>query len=482
MAYGWRVRALLALVAASACSDHGAKTEVARKIFTIVDRQFQECIFGAEVPPGDLGRTEVIAQVTGAADAHRVSSCVQVTKTRYEAVQGYDDRELAPLIAPFAMASDPLLHEGFGVCNHLSTLRAAARKLGIDTPEPDCSSHRDPLPGIVEHDPIAEPHVYRDQLALVDGNPARRLHRTQDGVTWDLSPPLLTSRIYITGSDAFAYSYANEKNNARNYVVLDGDKWHVGTAVVGWEVVSFRRTTSGWCIVTIDDATKTPVVLQLDPLMDHITARTALPALRGRWSEHALRAALIDKQGNVNALVAGVGPGSASLESHFVSVAGKLEPPTVTKLEQLSAAAEVYTCRGPTTEYIMVEHIGSLVSTDAGRTFTQLEGGKVGQPVMTDCTDAHLFVATKLDFESCDHRRCSHTPMPLPKSSETKIALNVSGEQPRLLATYNDVAFIATPSVKDGLLEVSHVWRTKDSGIPPIARIDGLWFAPIPTD
>src|SRR4051812_16759957 len=103
MAYGWRVDAavLVALVAATACSEHDANTELARKIFTIVDKQFQECAFGAEVPPNELGRTEVIAQVTGAADAHRVYSCAEVAKTRYRAVPGYDNRELAALIAPF---------------------------------------------------------------------------------------------------------------------------------------------------------------------------------------------------------------------------------------------------------------------------------------------------------------------------------------------------------------------------------------------
>lgn len=134
------------------------------------------------------------------------------------------------------------------------------------------------------------------------------------------------------------------------------------------------------------------------------------------------------------------------------------------------------------THYIVFADIGSLVTTDVGRTFTQLEGGKVGPPVTLDCTDDHLFVATKRDFESCDHQRCSHTPMPLPKGIETNIALNVSGEQPRLFSSYDDVAFIAVPAGKDDLLKVGRVWRTKRTGIAPVVRIDGLWFAPIPVN
>lgn len=352
MAYGWRVcaAALVALVAASACSDHAGKTELARQLFAIVDKQFQECVFGAEIPPNELGRTGLIAQVTGAADAHRVYSCIQVAKTRYEAVPGYDNVELASLIAPFPIESSPLIHEGFGVCDHLSTVRAAPRKFGIDAPEPDCSSHRDQLTGIADRDETGESHAYRDRLALVDGSPEQRLHRTQDGTTWDLSPPLLTSHINITGaSEAFAYSYPNEKTKAHNYMILDGDKWHVGTAVVGWEIVSFRRTTSGWCIATIDDTTNTPLILQLDPLMDHVTTRTLVTALRGRWSRYALHEALIDKQGNVSALAATVGPDSTSLESYFVSVTGEVASPNVTKLDHVSSAAGVHTCRGANT-------------------------------------------------------------------------------------------------------------------------------------
>jgi hypothetical protein len=470
---------LVALAAASACSDYGAKTEPARKIFAIVDRQFQECVFGAEIPPGELGRTEVIAQVTGALDAHRVYSCAEVTRTRYEAVPGYGNADVAPLIAPFRIESDPLSHEGFGVCDHLSSVRAAARKLGIDAPDPDCSSHRDPLPGIAEYDPVGASHAYRDRLALVDGKPSLRLHRTQDGTTWDSSPPVLTSRIYVSGArDAFAYTYPSGKNSVRHYIVPDGDSWHVGSAVVGWDVVSFRRTTSGWCIVTVDEATDTPLVLQLDPLMDHVTARTPVPALRGRWSRRSLRAALIDKQGNVSALVATVGPDSTSLESHVVSVTGKVAPPRTTKLDNVSTDAEVWTCHASDAEYVVLAHIGSLLTTDGGRAFTELEGGKGDRPFAIDCTDAHLFVATERDFESCDHQRCSHTPMPLQKDVMTSIALNVSGEQPQLFASYEDVAFMATPSGKDGILRVSHIWRIEDSGIAPIVRIDGLWFAP----
>ncbi len=479
MACGWRAGvAALVVVAASACSDRDAKIEAARKIVAIVDRQFQECVFGAEVPPAELGRTEVIAEVTGAADVGRVYSCAQVAKTRYEAIPGYDDRELLTLTAPFPI-DGPLITEGFGVCDHLSKVRAAARKLGIDAPQPDCSSHREPLPGILEHDPLDVSHVYRDRLALVEGKPSLRLRRTQDGTTWDVSSPTLTSRMYVTGArDAFAYTYNHEQPHSRNYVVLDGDTWHVGTAVVGWEVVSFRRTTNGWCIVTIDSETKTPLILQLDPLMDHVTARTPLPGLRGRWSEHPLRAALIDKEGNVSALVATVGVDSTLLESHFVSAAGTPAPPTVTKLGRASPAADVDTCRGGGTDYVTVVDIGTLVTTDAGRTFTQLEGGRVGPPVATVCTDAHLFVATKRDFESCDHQRCSHTPMPMPKGIQISLALNVKGEQPRLFTSYNDVAFLATPSEKDGLLEVSDLWRIKYTGMAPLVRIDGLWFAP----
>ncbi len=481
MVDGWpgAAAAIAALVFVGACSNHDAETELARRIIAIVDTQFQECVFGAEIPPGTLGRTEVIAEVTGAVDAHRVYSCAELTKTRYEAIPGYDQRALAPLIARIPIEDDPHLHEGFGVCAHLARIRVAARQFDIHAPTPDCASNRDQLTGIVDRDETGESHVYRDRLALVDGRAALRLHRTQDGTAWDVTPPTLTSRIYVTGAtDAFAYSYRNEQTHARNYVALDGDTWHVGTAVVGWRVVSFRRTTSGWCIVTIDEATETPQILQLDPLMDHVLARTSVPALRGRWSEHALRAALIDHEGNVSVLVAIVGSASSSLESHFVSATGQLSKPTTIELAHVSTAADIYTCRAPGADYVVLARIGSLVTTDLGRTFTQLENGIADAPVAYDCTDAHLFVATKQRFESCDHHRCSLTPMPVPKGRRSSIALNVSGEQPRIFASYDDVAFMATPSGKDGLLEVSHVWRIKATGVAPVVRIDGLWFSP----
>jgi hypothetical protein len=59
--YGWRVRAAAvnAQVGASACSNHSGEAEVARKVFAIVDKKFQECVFGAEIPPGEFVRTEV---------------------------------------------------------------------------------------------------------------------------------------------------------------------------------------------------------------------------------------------------------------------------------------------------------------------------------------------------------------------------------------------------------------------------------------
>jgi len=460
-------------------SDQRSRLAAARELWPAIDTRLQECVFGRKVRSAELGRYEIMAEVTGEVDLARVASCAELSRTEHFEliVNAGEQADLAfwfPRLIDHAPGSG-----GFGLCAHLAQLREAARGLGLDAPAPDCDPHLEALPGIIAQDEATSVHAYRDRVALVrrDEDGASRVSRTRDGKTWEVSSPENLRHTYVT-TDMDVFGLVLE-HGAVHYAILDGGNWHHGARVDGAGIRAYRRTTDGWTIVAADPETDAPLVLHLDPMMDHVMSRTIIPERRlPRSSYKTSGGALFGPQGDVGALAVTLDGDHVSIEEHGVTPDGQLVRTRTTQLPSTASVTRTHLCHGATTHYLILEDVGTFVTSNASLAFTELRNGKVRGPMEVDCTDAHLFIASEGDFASCDDRRCEHIALPLPRSVDARIGLNVRGEQPEILATYQDVALHATLGEYEHSFHITSIWRVERREAPWIVRIADLWFAP----
>jgi hypothetical protein len=213
--------------------------------------------------------------------------------------------------------------------------------------------------------------------------------------------------------------------------------------------------------------------------MDHVLDQTPIRALAGRWGYDVKRAAMIDDAGNVAAVRIGASGNAVAVESHFVPIGAKPEPPTIVKIDRSPANLTATYCRSESTEFVAIGGVATLVSTDSGRSFSQIPGGHLVDSGLATCTAQHLYVATDRSFTACDHDRCVTQDVAIPGTRPLKLDLETRGEQPLLFVTLDGLAVLLAPHEDTGELAPISIWRWNYI-IPydPLVRVDGIWFAP----
>jgi hypothetical protein len=496
----WRLYALVAclalaaaLVAVLVSERNRTERRVAnvRKLLAIVDQDYQRCALGDVPPPAELARRELNARVTGKLTPRRARACAEIVASKLESLSHleHDDDKLHSFFLP-VYVSDSFY--GVGLCEHVEARRTWATKLGVDVVVPDCSLELPLLEPTLTRDEDEEQAVHlRGDSVTLDVWPSRWssdmehpgtdhvLRRTTDGKTWDESPPLRTlDELHVAsdGTQAFAYAFANAKESAR-YHVYDGKKWHVGALVAdGGFLEAFRRTESGWTLVT---AGAVPAVIRLDSEMDHVLEKTPMRALADRWGLDMEHAAMIDDTGDVATVTVTASGDALQVESRFVPVGAKPEPPTLLKIDRRPGPMTVRRCRSGSTEFVAISGVATLVSRDSGRSFAQIPGGHLVDPGIVACTAQHLYVASDRAFTACDLDRCITQDVALPGTRPLELDLELRGEQPLLFVTLDGLAVLLAPRADTGELAPISIWRWNYiMPYGPLVRIDGIWFAP----
>jgi hypothetical protein len=136
-------------------------------------------------------------------------------------------------------------------------------------------------------------------------------------------------------------------------------------------------------------------------------------------------------------------------------------------------------CRSGTTEFVAIGGVATLVSTDSGRSFTQIPGGHLVDFGLAVCTGQHLYVASDRAFTACDLDRCVTQDVAVPGTRPLKLDLEMRGEQPLLLVTLDGLAVLLAPRAETGELAPISIWRWNYvMPFDPLVRVDGIWFAP----
>ena len=482
--------ALVALLLSERSRTKRRLTNV-RELLAVVDEEYQRCALGEVPPTAELGRRELNARVIGKLMPRRARACAEIVANKLEPMRHLEDEDdkLRSFFSPIYVSESVY---GVGICDHVQSQRKWAKELGADVVVPECALNL----------PLLEPTLTRDedelQVAHLRGDTVildvsslhvssdmehpgadHMLRRTVDGKAWDESPPLRTlDQLHVAadGVHAFAYAFAKAKEDAR-YHVYDGASWHVGTLVVdGGFLEAFKRTESGWTIVTGGDA---PAVVRLDPAMDHVIEQVPIRALAGRWGYDVPHAVMIDDAGNVAAIRVGASGSAVELESHFVPAGAKPESPTVVKIDRNPTNMTTARCRCDSVEFVAISGVATLVSQDSGRSFSPIPGGHLVDSGLAVCTDRHFYVANDHAFTACDLDRCVTQDVAAPGTRPLKIDLQLHGEQPLLLVTLDGLAALLAPRGDTGELAPVSVWRWNYvMPFDPLLRIDGTWFAP----
>jgi hypothetical protein len=498
----WRLYALIAclavaggLVAVLRSERNRTERRLAnvRELLVIVDQEYQRCTLGDVPQPAELSRRELNARVTGKLTPRRARACAEIVASKLERLSHleHEDDKLGSFFLPVYVSNSLY---GVGLCEHVAAKRTWAKELGADVVVPNCSLELSLLEPTLTPDEVEQQttHLRGDSVALdvwssrssIGMKPPGTDHvlrRTKDGKTWDESPPLRTVddlHVASDGTHAFADAYANANANAKpRYHVYDGKGWHVGAFVAdGGFREAFKRTESGWTIVTAGDE---PAVVRLDPGMDHVLEKTPIRGLAGRWDYDVKHAAMIDDAGNVATVTVAARGNAVEVDSHFVPVGARSEQTTILKIDRNPANVTVRHCRSGTTEFVAIGGVATLVSTDSGRSFTQIPGGHLVDFGLAVCTGQHLYVASDRAFTACDLDRCVTQDVAVPGTRPLKLDLEMRGEQPLLLVTLDGLAVLLAPRAETGELAPISIWRWNYvMPFDPLVRVDGIWFAP----
>lgn len=462
-----------------------------RELLAIVDSEYQRCALGDVPPPAELGRRELNARVIGNLTPLRAHACAEIAENKLAGLRHLedDDDKLGSFFLPI-YTSDSIY--GVGICEHVHSQRKWARELGVDVVVPSCALNLPQLEPTLtrDEDVLQIAHLRGDAIAL-DVSSLRAssdmnhpgtdhvLRRTLDGKTWEESPPLRAlDQLHVAsdGIHAFAYAFAKAKEDAR-YHVYDGATWHVGRLVAdGGFLEAFKRTESGWTIVSGGDA---PAVVRLDPEMDHVIEDVPIRALAGRWGYDVKHAAMIDDVGNVSAVRIAASGSAVEVESHFVPLGAQPKAPTIVKIDRNPTDMTAAHCSSGSTGFVAISGVATLVSTDSGRSFSQIPGGHLVGPGLAVCTARHLYVANDRSFTACDHARCVTQSIAVPGTRPLKLDLQLRGDQPLLLVTLDGLAALLAPRVDTGELAPVSIWRWNYvMPFDPLVRIEGSWFAP----